>query len=179
MTYTFTPTYDTAHELIDWLSDKRVFWVRKKQEVSNFFAAIFVISIFIAIFLISIPIIRLILNIFIHFFIPKINLQIPTIPLDKDRYVDFRNLYDTLDKDIDKLRKIQSDFQHQKVSFWITNGITRDFEKIINAFVGWHTEIKTALDAMNFPKNVSTEPFHTITEEEHWKNRNPAYKYLI
>lgn len=172
-------TYNSLHQFIDWLDDRRVDYIKVKQWFANFMLTLLLLPLIFVSFLMGIIVLRFILKLSIWFIIPKINLDIPNIPLDKDIYVAYRNLYDTINKDLGKLKELQDTFQKKEIPLFLTSGLRNDFAKIVDSLLNWHVQIENALKSMDFPVDISISPFQNVTENELWNNRNHAYQYLM
>lgn len=172
-------TYDSLHQFIVWLDARRMDFINVKKWLSSFVMTLLLIPIIFISFLIGIITLRLVLKCFISFIIPKIDLRISDIPLDKDVYVIYRNLYDTISKDLDKLQTIQNAFNKREITPFLTDGLISDFAKIVDSLLNFHVQIEKMLKAMDFPANISVAPFNAVSEDELWNNRNHAYQYLM
>ena len=171
--------YDTVHDIISWIDSFRIYAIRQKRRLSLILTGVLLLTLgVLALFLLFI-VVRITFKILLWFFVPRIRFDNVNIELSKDKYVQLRNQYDTIDKDIQILQKVGNDFQQNIKYPFFLNGLMSDLGKIITAIITAHQQLGNILQSMNFPNNINTAPFQAASEEELWKNRNKAYQYLM
>jgi hypothetical protein len=177
MTYSISniQTYDVLHQFITWLDSRRLDFIKTKQWLGRFLVTLLLVPFAVIVF----SLLRLALKYIFWFVIPKINLHIEDIPSDKNIYIAYRKLYDTINKDLDKLKLIQNSFHNGRIPPLLIRGLVNDLSRMVNLLLNWHTQIEKAFKSMDYQANVSIKPFHVVTEDELWNNRNKAYQYLL
>ncbi len=171
--------YDIVHDIISWIDSLRTYGIKQKRIASRILKVFWLLTLAgLALFLLFI-VTRITFKILLWFFVPRIRFDNVKIELNKDKYVQLRNQYDTIDKDIEILTKMGNDFQQNIKYPFFLNGLMGDLGKIIAAIITAHHQLGNILQSMNFPNNINTAPFQAASEEELWKNRNKAYQYLM